>query len=84
MSITLTTNEAAALTMIKDGKAEMWDGGWEEGSESWTDVFSDDVADLLGITLQGAGGVISSLIQKGLLVATAETVILTSAAIEAV
>lgn len=53
--------------LLRDSRMSFFDGGWGVDSNSWHDTFADDVAQVLGVSLQAAGGVMSSLIKKGYL-----------------
>lgn len=62
----LTAYETAALELIRDNKVAYFDDGYENsGTYGFALTFS--IVAHLDLTDQAAGGVISSLVQKGLL-----------------
>jgi len=65
----LTAYETAALTLIRDNKVDYFDEGYEEGT-SWGFALADAIVSYMGLTDQAAGGVMSSLVQKGLILAS--------------
>jgi len=69
MNTTTTANEAQVLEGIRNVFFSYFDEGVSAGSHTWSDEFAFEVADLLGISNQAAGGVISSMVQKNLFTA---------------
>lgn len=80
---TTTALEALSLSLIRDEKASFFDDGLEANSCSYTDTFVDDIVHNLGISEKAAGGVISSMVQKGLFKTDSEGgIYLTQAGVE--
>lgn len=69
-TLSLTTNETEVLKAIGDGSSWYFFSYFDEGvsvnSHTWSEVFTWEVAELLSISNQAAGGVIGSLIKKGI------------------
>lgn len=65
----ITAYETLALTLIRDNKVDYFDSGYEEGT-SYGFALTDALCDNSDLNEQGAGGVLSSLIQKGLILAS--------------
>lgn len=69
----ITDKERMVLSEFNndDHKFSNWDGGFKvDDSGTYHTTFSEEVATLLGSTVQGARGVISSMIKKGWLKST--------------
>ena len=79
----LTNLEAAAISLIVDKKASFFDDGVEVGSSTYTDDFTDDMVSFMGLSQQAAGGVLSSLIKKGVFSSTGEEIYLTELGVAA-
>lgn len=65
----LTANEVQTLEAIADYSNRAFsyfDDGIDEGSETWSNAMTWEGASYLNISEQAMGGVISSLIQKGI------------------
>lgn len=87
MDITLTDNETKVLMSIKNPTypgISFFDQGWNVDSETWLDVITEDLVPILGISAQAVGGVLSSMIQKGLFKSDGECIFLTEAALTAI
>ena len=81
-STQLTELETEALKLIGQNKVEYFDDGYEEGS-SWGFALSGAIEGYMNLSAQAAGGVMSSLVQKGLILTQeydGDTVISVSAA----
>lgn len=85
-NISLTTHETTVLVSIRDrGQGlSFFDQGWDVDSNSWMDVLTGELVQVLGISAQAVGGVLSSMIQKGLFSSDGEAVYLTEAALTAI
>jgi len=62
----LTAYETATLELIRDGRVDYFDDGYEN-SGTYGFAITAAITNYLDLTEQGAGGVISSLVQKGCL-----------------
>jgi len=73
-TLELTTNESTVLAGIAGIPPcfSYFDEGVSVGSHTWSHEFAYEVGELLGISEKAAGGVISSLIQKGIFTSSAE------------
>jgi hypothetical protein len=63
-TLELTANETTVLRGISQVEFSYFDEGLKAGSHTWSDEFTHEVAHLLQISDNAAGGVISSLIKK--------------------
>jgi len=67
MDINFTAHETTVINALATGGYfGFFDDGIQANSTSWTDVFTDEAAGVLGLSAKAAGGVLSSLIKKGL------------------
>jgi hypothetical protein len=62
----LTANEIKILEGIESREFSFFDDGIEEDSNTWSSTLTYEGSRLLEISEQAMGGVISSLIQKGI------------------
>lgn len=62
----LTALETAALRGFLTGAYSFFDMGLVEGSDSWSDVFIDEMSTAIDRPTKSARGVFSSLVKKGL------------------
>lgn len=65
--ITLTTNEWFVLKSIKAGQVSFFDGGFNAGSGTYGMCLAPELAGQTDVTARGWGGVIASLVRKGLM-----------------
>ena len=66
-NVTFTANESTVLSALATGGYfGFFDDGIQANSTSWTDVFTEEAAGVLGLSAKAAGGVLSSMIKKGL------------------
>jgi len=66
-NVTFTAHESTVLqALATGGYFGFFDDGIRADSTSWTDVFTDEAAGVLGLSAKAAGGVLSSMIKKGL------------------
>lgn len=72
MNAKLTAKETALMTALAEGYFSFWDQGLVEGSGSWTEVMTGEIAGstkyAVSATLRGVATVIASLGRKGLLI----------------
>lgn len=67
--INLTLNEQNVMSALAEDRVfTYFDDGKVEDSDSWSNVFTDEVAIAIGKDVKAARGVVSSLIKKGLFV----------------
>ena len=69
-TLELTANETKVLRAIGDDAYAFFFSYFDEGisvnSHTWAEVFTSEIAELLSVSNRAAGGVISSLIKKGI------------------
>lgn len=65
--ITLTTNEWFVLKSIKSGRVSFFDGGFNAGSGTYGMCLAPELESKSDVSARGWGGVIASLVRKGLM-----------------